>query len=118
MLCTYDSPAAGHPFYLVPPKQDDASDDANGRDVLNEKPTAEEARVVAETQNTLGKQAVIRTTMGDIHMKLFREECPRTVENFSVHSRNGYYDNVLFHRVIKVRVVYICPNPNAVPCSY
>lgn len=84
--------------------------------MLNEKPTAEEARVVTDTQNTLGKQAVIRTTMGDIHMKLFREECPRTVENFSVHSRNGYYDNVLFHRVIKVRgvglyiymYVYVC----------
>ncbi len=73
--------------------------------MLNEKPTAEEARVVAETQNTLGKQAIIRTTMGDVHMKLFREECPRTVENFSVHARNGYYDNVLFHRVIKVCTV-------------
>lgn len=34
-------------------------------------------------------------------MKLFGAECPKTVENFTVHARNGYYDNMLFHRVIK-----------------
>ncbi|KFM27726.1 Peptidylprolyl isomerase domain and WD repeat-containing protein 1 [Auxenochlorella protothecoides] len=32
---------------------------------------------------------------------LFPDECPRTVENFTTHARNGYYDGVLFHRVIK-----------------
>jgi len=26
---------------------------------------------------------------------------PKTVENFTVHSRNGYYNNCIFHRVIK-----------------
>lgn len=46
-------------------------------------------------------QAVLHTTMGDITIKLFADECPRTVENFSVHSRNGYYNGILFHRVIK-----------------
>ena len=39
--------------------------------------------------------------MGDIHMRLYPEECPKTVENFTTHCRNGYYDNLLFHRVIK-----------------
>jgi cyclophilin family peptidyl-prolyl cis-trans isomerase len=29
------------------------------------------------------------------------EECPKTVENFVVHSKNGYYDNLIFHRVIR-----------------
>jgi len=75
-----------------------------GRDVLNEKPTAEEATVASATdkaQQELGKAAILRTTMGDIHLKLFKEECPRTIENFVTLARNGYYDNVLFHRVIK-----------------
>jgi len=27
--------------------------------------------------------------------------CPKTVENFCVHSRNGYYNGHVFHRVIK-----------------
>eukprot|EP01016_Furgasonia_blochmanni_P040424 TRINITY_DN5159_c0_g2_i3.p1 TRINITY_DN5159_c0_g2~~TRINITY_DN5159_c0_g2_i3.p1 ORF type:complete len:169 (+),score=26.98 TRINITY_DN5159_c0_g2_i3:65-571(+) len=31
----------------------------------------------------------------------FPDECPRTVENFVVHSKNGFYDNLIFHRVIK-----------------
>ena len=34
-------------------------------------------------------------------MRLFPEECPKTVENFATHAANGYYDGVLFHRVIK-----------------
>lgn len=44
---------------------------------------------------------LLHTTMGDIHMKLYPEECPKTVENFTTHCRNGYYDNLIFHRVIK-----------------
>lgn len=38
--------------------------------------------------------------MGDIHITLFKE-CPRAVENFCVHSKNGYYNGHVFHRVIK-----------------
>lgn len=34
-------------------------------------------------------------------MRLYPEECPKTVENFTTHCRNGYYDNLIFHRVIK-----------------
>jgi len=49
----------------------------------------------------LGEYAILHTTRGDIHIKLFGEECPKTVENFSTHSKNGYYNGVLFHRVIK-----------------
>ena len=44
---------------------------------------------------------VFHTSMGDIHFKLYPEECPKTVENFTTHCRNGYYDNLIFHRVIK-----------------
>merc|ERR1719341_816874 len=39
--------------------------------------------------------------MGDIVVKLFWQECPKTVENFTVHSKNGYYDATIFHRVIQ-----------------
>lgn len=34
-------------------------------------------------------------------MKLFATECPKSVENFCVHSKNGYYNGHIFHRVIK-----------------
>lgn len=52
-------------------------------------------------ENTLSKQATIHTTKGDITIKLFGNECPRTVENFTTHGRNNYYNNIIFHRVIK-----------------
>lgn len=44
--------------------------------------------------------AIIHTSLGDVHVTLFKE-CPRTVENFCVHSKNGYYNGHIFHRVIK-----------------
>jgi len=43
----------------------------------------------------------VTTTLGDIYFKLFSSECPKTCENFVTHCRNGYYDGVVFHRVIK-----------------
>lgn len=45
--------------------------------------------------------AVIGTTMGEIKVKLFPEAAPKTVENFTTHAKNGYYDGIIFHRVIK-----------------
>lgn len=45
--------------------------------------------------------AIIKTNMGDIYIKLFKGEAPDAVENFTVHARNGYYDGVIFHRVIQ-----------------
>jgi len=38
--------------------------------------------------------------MGDIHLRLFADQVSKTVENFVGLARKGYYDNVLFHRVI------------------
>lgn len=52
-------------------------------------------------QNKLYDSAVIRTTKGDITLQLFGKECPKTVENFCVHAKNGYYNGHIFHRVIK-----------------
>lgn len=43
----------------------------------------------------------IKTTEGDITIKLFPEQAPLTVENFLTHAKNGYYNGTIFHRVIK-----------------
>ena len=45
--------------------------------------------------------AIINTTKGTIKVKLFPEETPKTFENFTTHAKNGYYDGIIFHRVIK-----------------
>ena len=45
--------------------------------------------------------AVMHTNMGVIAIRLFPEGAPKTVENFVTHAKNGYYNGLTFHRVIK-----------------
>jgi len=45
--------------------------------------------------------AVIRTSEGDIAAKLYAEDSPRTVNNFVFLANAGFYDDAIFHRVIK-----------------
>ncbi len=45
--------------------------------------------------------AIMHTTMGDIKIKLFPDKTPKTFENFTTHAKNGYYNGLIFHRVIK-----------------
>lgn len=47
------------------------------------------------------KIAVMKTNMGDIKIRLFPDVAPKAVENFISHSQSGYYDGLIFHRVIK-----------------
>jgi cyclophilin family peptidyl-prolyl cis-trans isomerase len=44
--------------------------------------------------------AILHTSEGDVTIELFPEDAPRTVENFTTLSRDGFYDGVIFHRVI------------------
>lgn len=44
--------------------------------------------------------ATIKTTMGDLKIKLFPEVAPKTVENFVKLAESGYYNGIIFHRVI------------------
>ena len=72
-------------------------------DVFNEKPTKEEVMAATQlkSENKISEKAVIHTTMGDIHLKLYPEQAPKAVENFCVHAKNGYFNNNIFHLVIK-----------------
>lgn len=53
-----------------------------------------------DLQNQQGPKATIKTNRGDIQLVLFPEHAPKTVENFIELSKKGYYDGVIFHRVI------------------
>ncbi|CAL0321970.1 unnamed protein product [Lupinus luteus] len=95
-----------HRIYLFSRREPEEPEDATkGRDVFNEKPPADELLAVSDigkaATTSLPDNVILHTTMGDVHMKLYPEECPKTVENFTTHCRNGYYDNLIFHRVIK-----------------
>ena len=43
----------------------------------------------------------VHTNLGDFTLELFPEVAPKTVENFVTHAKNGYYNGVIFHRVIE-----------------
>lgn len=44
--------------------------------------------------------AVIKTNLGDMTVEFFLDDAPMTVNNFVSLAKDGYYDNVIFHRVI------------------
>lgn len=48
-----------------------------------------------------GPVARIKTNHGELKIQLFPEQAPKTVANFIALSKDGYYDGVIFHRVIK-----------------
>lgn len=92
-------------FYIFSRRDPDDSSSASAgdRDVFNERPTREDilAATDAPIEEKLFDTCCIHTSMGDITCRLFVKETPKTVENFCVHSKNGYYRNHIFHRVIK-----------------
>ena len=45
--------------------------------------------------------AIMHTNMGDISIRMFPDHAPKAVENFTTHAKNGYYNGIVFHRVIK-----------------
>ena len=44
--------------------------------------------------------ATLKTDKGDVRIELFPKEAPKTVNNFVFLARDGFYDGVIFHRVI------------------
>ncbi|MDM8212987.1 peptidylprolyl isomerase [Enterococcus hirae] len=52
---------------------------------------------VAKTED----EVELVTSKGNITMKLFPKQAPKAVENFVKHAKDGYYNGVTFHRVIK-----------------
>ena len=47
------------------------------------------------------RTAVIETNQGTIKIELLEEDAPKTTENFRLLAEKGYYEGVIFHRVIK-----------------
>lgn len=59
---------------------------------------SETAPEPADNQNPV---VTISTTAGDITIELFAKEAPETVANFLSYAKEGFYDDTVFHRVIK-----------------
>ncbi|KAJ3242477.1 hypothetical protein HDU81_003185 [Chytriomyces hyalinus] len=90
-------------FYILTRREPDSGENtAISRDIFNEKPSREEQTVASATnvKASLGSQAILHTSYGDIFVRLFPEHAPKAVENFVGLAKKGYYDGVIFHRVI------------------
>lgn len=46
-------------------------------------------------------QVMLETSMGNIKIELFKDKAPITVKNFLTYVKEGHYDGLIFHRVIK-----------------
>lgn len=57
-------------------------------------------------QNTkIMQTATIKTNLGDIKMELCANDAPKTVKNFIDLAEKGFYNNLIFHRVVKNFVI-------------
>lgn len=99
---------SGHkrPRFYMFTRAEPEDDKSGDRDIFNERPTREEQTVASSTPalkagpSPVANAATIHTTLGDMHLRLFPQHAPKAVENFVGHSRSGYFEGVIFHRVI------------------
>jgi cyclophilin family peptidyl-prolyl cis-trans isomerase len=87
---------------------DSGNTDASGSPKPSTSPTVTPRAVTdTELQNPIvpadaktASQVVLKTNKGDIRLNLFKDETPLTVQNFVTLGSRGYYNSVIFHRVI------------------
>lgn len=68
-------------------------------------PSATASSLVDPADALSAKKVLLSTTKGDITINLFPSEAPHTVKNFVTLGKRGYYNNLIFHRVIKSFVI-------------
>jgi hypothetical protein len=96
--------SAKKPRFFLFSRRGPAEEDEEGpgRDVLNERPVVDAAEAsAAARKKTLPTLAVLHTTAGDVRIRLFPQLTPKTYENFAGHASSGYYEQLVFHRVIR-----------------
>lgn len=50
----------------------------------------------------------MRTSVGDIDIELWSKEAPKACRNFVQLAMEGYFDNTIFHRVVKGQFIQMC----------
>ncbi len=61
----------------------------------------QKAQVEKAQVNTKNPLVVLQTSKGDLEIELYPDVAPLAVENFMTHIKEGYYNGVAFHRIIK-----------------
>ena len=73
----------------------------NAKDANSTAPTVEKAPVTETSDKKSETLVVLKTNQGDITLKMFPKVAPLAVENFVTHAKEGYFNGLIFHRVIK-----------------
>lgn len=89
-------------FLIIGCAKSDSKNNSALNDGINQQKTKKESKVMSDSTSMKDSSevAVIKTNMGTIKIALLPEEAPKTVENFAGLSKKGYYDGIIFHRVI------------------
>lgn len=79
-----------------------AANNRKGIDALNDISVEQHRKRPARKTdvNRKNRIAVVVTDVGTFKIELFEEKAPKTVENFRLLAKRGYYNGVIFHRVI------------------
>lgn len=62
-------------------------------------PSASTTPAASPSASTKAGKAIIRTNKGNIELTLYQNETPKTVSNFATKAKEGFYNNLTFHRV-------------------
>jgi cyclophilin family peptidyl-prolyl cis-trans isomerase len=57
-------------------------------------------KTLADFEQIAATQVTLQTTKGNITFELYREQAPITTANFLNLAKSGYYDGIVFHRII------------------
>ncbi len=93
---TDEAPATGEST-----EKDNGTESSAGQDSSSETDTTTDpASLQTSLPNAGDEIAIISTPKGDITIRFFPDQAPKAVENFITHAKDGYYDGIIFHRVI------------------
>lgn len=66
---------------------------------LNPKSSGLKTKVAEERASIMSDQVTVKLKKGEVVIKLFEEEAPKTVKNFLEKAGSSYYEDLIFHRV-------------------
>lgn len=95
---------SGGLFFAIQTKNKNQSD-SRPAETAAEKNNLSEKTKLSPPSMTINKnknyKALLKTSAGDIEIELNAQKTPSTVNNFVYLAKNNFYDNVIFHRIIK-----------------
>ncbi len=104
MLCSCSSNAGNSPNGTTTPPASGATESITttaGRSETDKYLVKEDSEIEQLKMPQVGEEiAVITTNFGVIKVRFFPQYAPKAVENFITHAKEGYYDGLIYHRVI------------------